>query len=96
MSDTEQPGIILEPRKIFDKALLGFTSEGWSVYDYDKLIPACRKAHGISRADAEDWVDYNIYSYEGNGLRVLMKETMLETVSRGNRLKVPKTRRKQS
>ena len=96
MSEHEQPGIILEPREIFDKALLGFTSEGWSVYDYRKLIPACRKAHGISRADAEDWLDYNIGSYEGNGLRICMRETFYETESRGNRLKVPKARRKQS
>jgi len=69
--DLEQPGIRLEPRKVFDKALLGYTNEGWSVYDFDKLVIASKKAHRIKLTrDAVDWVDYNIGSFEGNGLRI--------------------------
>jgi len=72
--ETDFPGIILEPRKIFDKAKVGYTNSGWPVYDYYKLIPAVKKAHGIkSTDDAIDWISFNIYSFEGNGLLITSK-----------------------
>jgi hypothetical protein len=78
MSDPEQPGIRLEPRKIFDKAIVGYTSDNWAVYDYEKLIIAVKKSHKIrKRSDAEQWVDYNIGSHEGLGLRISYKKEQL-------------------
>jgi hypothetical protein len=71
MSDPEHQAIRLEPRLIFDKAIVGYTNDNWAVYDYDKLIPAVRRAHGIkTKRDAMEFIDYNIGSYEGMGLRI--------------------------
>lgn len=67
----EPKAIRLEPRKIFDKAIVGYTSDNWAVYDYEKLITATKRAHLIrKRSEAEEWVDYNIGSFEGFGLRI--------------------------
>lgn len=78
MSDIEHPGIRLEPRKIFDKAVVGYTSDNWAVYDYDKLIRAVKKAHGIRKlSEAEEWVYFNIGSYEGLGLRISYRNEQL-------------------
>lgn len=71
MSDQEHPAIRLEPRKIFDQAIVGYTADNWAVYDHQKLISAVRVAHNIrKRSEAEDFVDYNIGSFEGMGLRI--------------------------
>ena len=72
MSDEiEHPGIRLEPRKIFDKAIVGYTSDNWAVYDYEKLMRAVKTDSGFrKRSEAEEWVDYNIGSFEGLGLRI--------------------------
>jgi hypothetical protein len=72
MSDIKHPGIRLEPRKIFDKAIVGYTSDNWAVYDLDKLVVAVKKAHGIRKTDeAIEYVDYNIAgSFDGKGLWV--------------------------
>jgi hypothetical protein len=71
MDNDQAPAIRLEPRLIFDKAIVGYTNDNWAVYDYDKLIPAVRRAHGIkSKRDAMEFIDYNIGSYEGIGLRI--------------------------
>lgn len=74
MSDIEQPGIRLEPRKIFDKAIVGYTADNWAVYDLDKLIPAVKLAHKIKKkSEAVEWIDYNIGSYDGMGLRLSLR-----------------------
>ena len=78
MSDIEHPGIRLEPRKIFDSAIVGYTSDNWAVYDYDKLITATKRAHLIrKRSEAEEWVDYNIGAFEGLGLRISYRNEQL-------------------
>lgn len=78
MSDIEHPGMRLEPRKIFDKAIVGYTSDNWAVYDYQKLIPAVKRAHLIRKtSDAEEWIDYNIGSFEGLGLRISYRDEQL-------------------
>jgi hypothetical protein len=67
----EQPGILLEPRKIFDKAIVGYLSNGWPVYDFEKLIPAVKKSFGIKKTnEAIEWIDYNIGAYSDNGLHI--------------------------
>lgn len=80
MSDeTEHPGIRLEPRKIFDKAIVGYTSDNWAVYDYNKLIPAVKRAHKIRKTtEAIEWIDYNIAgAFEDCGLRISYRTEQL-------------------
>jgi hypothetical protein len=78
MSDYEPPAIRLEPRKIFDRAIVGYTADNWAVYDYEKLIGAVKVAHKIrKRSEAEEWVDYNIGSFEGLGLRISYRQEQL-------------------
>jgi len=78
MSEQEHPGLRLEPRKIFDKAIVGYTADNWAVYDYDKLITATKRAHKIRKhSEAEEWVDFNIGSYEGIGLRISYRNEQL-------------------
>ena len=70
----EQPGIILEPQRIFNKAIVGYLENGWPVYDYDKLIPAVKLSHKIKNTeDARDWIDYNIGAFSDNGLHISTK-----------------------
>lgn len=78
MSDIEHPGIRLEPRKIFDKAIVGYTADNWAVYDYEKLIRAVKTHSGFrKRSEAEEWIDYNIGSFEGLGLRISYRNEQL-------------------
>jgi hypothetical protein len=78
MSEQEPPAIRLEPRKIFDKAIVGYTADNWAVYDFEKLIIATKRAHLIrKRSEAEEWVDYNIGAYEGLGLRISYRNEQL-------------------
>ena len=68
----------LEPREIFDRAIVGYTADNWAVYDYIKLVRAVKVAHKIrKRSEAEEWVDYNIGSYEGMGLRISYRNEQL-------------------
>lgn len=41
---------------VYDRAFLGVTGNGRSVYDYDMMID-CIKTSGISYGEAKDWVD---------------------------------------
>jgi len=70
MSDPEFKPMRLEPRKIFDKAIVGYTADNWAVYDLDKLVVAVKKAYGIRKtSEAIEYVDYNISgSFDGKGL----------------------------
>ena len=80
MSDeTEHPGIRLEPREIFDKAIVGYTADNWAVYDYDKLLLAVKRAHKIRKTtEAEDFIDYNIAgAFEDHGLRISYRTEQL-------------------
>lgn len=69
----DNPAIMLEPRKIFNKAIVGYTNNQWPIYDFDKLVIACRKTHKLNRQDALEWVDYNVVSYADNGLLISTK-----------------------
>jgi hypothetical protein len=78
MDNDQAPAIRLEPRKIFDKAVVGYTSDNWAVYDYEKLVRAIKEAHKIRKtSDASEWLDYNIGSYEGLGLRISYRKEQL-------------------
>ena len=62
--------ILLEPREVYDRALVGLTvnpSDHWprkegitvAVYDVDKCIDATKEAWGWSEEAAVEWFDYN-------------------------------------
>ena len=43
----------------FDNAIIGITTNGQAVYDYDKMVDELMKDDGISEQDAIDWIEYN-------------------------------------
>jgi hypothetical protein len=43
-----------------DKALLGITNTGQSVYSYDLLIELVMKSRSLDKIDAIEFVDFNI------------------------------------
>lgn len=74
-NDFQTPAIRLEPRDIFDRAIVGYTSDNWAVYDYEKLVVAVKNAHVIkNKTEAEEFTDYNILSFDGNGLLVTYRD----------------------
>lgn len=48
-----------------DECIIGVSTDGKAVYDIQKMI-AHFQTEGMSREEAEEWVDYNIlYAYVG-------------------------------
>lgn len=43
----------------YDSALIGVTTEGRAVYDYELMIEWLMEREGWSYEDAEEWVNYN-------------------------------------
>jgi len=43
-----------------DKALLGITNTGQSVYSYDLLVESVMKSRSLDKIDAIEFVDFNI------------------------------------
>ena len=43
-----------------DKALLGITNTGQSVYSYDLLVELVMKSRSLDKIDAIEFVDFNI------------------------------------
>lgn len=58
--------IRLEPRKHFDRAIVGKAKDGRLIYSYYLLLDVCAELYGDEKnpermlEDAEDWVSYNI------------------------------------
>jgi len=47
---------LLEPRKDFDKCIIGIChEEGRAIYDADRVISVIMTANDLSREDAEEW-----------------------------------------
>ena len=53
-------------------AIVGVTSQGYLVYDYEKIIGAFMK-QGMENDEAIEFFDYNVLGLEGNGNWVIMK-----------------------
>ena len=53
-------------------AIVGVTSQGYLVYDYEKIIEAFMK-QGMENDEAIEFFDYNVLGLEGNGNWVIMK-----------------------
>ena len=43
----------------FDRSIIGITDEGRLVYDYEKMIDELAEEDGISREEAQEFIDYN-------------------------------------
>lgn len=43
----------------FDNSIIGFTTDGRVVYDYDKMVQELMNDECISDQDAIDWIEYN-------------------------------------
>jgi len=53
-------------------AIVGVTSQGYLVYDYEKIIGVFMK-QGMENDEAIEFFDYNVLGLEGNGNWVIMK-----------------------
>lgn len=43
----------------YDNAIIGVTTDGQVVYDYDEMIVHLMEVDGMDEADAVDFIDYN-------------------------------------
>jgi hypothetical protein len=43
----------------FDNSIIGVTTDGCAVYDYNKMIEELMKDEQISEQEAIDWIEYN-------------------------------------
>ena len=64
--------IRIEPRKAYDKAVLGKTKDGRLIYSYWRLIDVTLDLYFDGRTEqdkknAADWVDYNICGLNDSG-----------------------------
>ena len=43
----------------FDNSIIGVTTDGQAVYDYDKMVEELMTDENCSEQEAIDWIDYN-------------------------------------
>lgn len=43
----------------YDDALIGVTTEGRAVYDYDMMVECLIRHDGFTHEDAVEWIEYN-------------------------------------
>ena len=43
----------------FDNSIIGVTTDGQVVYDYEKMVEELMKDDDISEQEAIDWIEYN-------------------------------------
>jgi hypothetical protein len=43
----------------FDNSIIGVTTDGQAVYDYEKMVTELMADDGVSEQDAIDWIEYN-------------------------------------
>lgn len=59
----------------FDDAIIGVTTDGNVVYDYDKMVVSLAEKDGMDLADAADFIDYNTIRslpYVGESAPIIM------------------------
>lgn len=68
-------GIRLEPRKLFDPAIVAVSVDGWPVYSYRKLLAAAFTMFPPDEPheDVVEYVDYNIIGLACNGFGISYK-----------------------
>lgn len=65
--DTIIPGaLLMEPREVYDDAIVGMTFDGRAIYDTDHVIRCTMNADGMTFEDAVEWHSYNTFTaYQG-------------------------------
>lgn len=43
----------------YDSSIIGVTTDGRVVYSYEKMIEELSQEEGISREQAQEWIEYN-------------------------------------
>lgn len=43
----------------FDNSIIGITTDGKAVYDYEKMVEELMKDYAVSEQEAIDWIEYN-------------------------------------
>lgn len=54
----ENEAILLEPQCL-DAAIIDVTEDRRAVYGFEELVQAFMEMDGVTREEAEEWVDYN-------------------------------------
>ena len=52
-------GAIVFDNPSFDNSIVGFTTDGQVVYDYEKMVEELMNDEDISEQEAIDWIEYN-------------------------------------
>ena len=60
LAEYNPDAILLEPREMYDHAILGYSMEGRAVYSYTQIISMLSEDDETSVEDAVDHFDYNI------------------------------------
>ena len=59
----------------FDKAIIGYTTQGLIVYEVDKMIEILVTRDGISHLDALEYLDFNVFgAYLGDKTPIYMRK----------------------
>jgi hypothetical protein len=67
--ELKEGAIVLEPHSEFKNCILRINKDGHYVYSRTRLVKMF-VSQGMSITDAQDWVDYNIFSLAPMGLAV--------------------------
>jgi hypothetical protein len=60
--DELAPGaLLLEPREVYDDALLGVTFDGRAIYDQGRVVRCTVSADGMTFEDAVGWHEFNTF-----------------------------------
>ena len=51
--------VIVLDNMAYDSSIIGITTDGRIVYDYDSMVEELMSDEGWSYDDAADWIDYN-------------------------------------
>lgn len=43
----------------FDNSIIGVTTDGQAVYDYEKMVEELMKDEDVSEQESIDWIEYN-------------------------------------
>lgn len=60
--DTIIPGaLLMEPREVYDDAVVGTTFDGRAIYDTDHVIRCTMNAEDMTFEDAVEWHEFNTF-----------------------------------
>ena len=57
--DAGHEDVILIENPHYDDALVGVTTDGRAVYDFDKMVAGLMAGEGWSELEAIEWIEYN-------------------------------------